>query len=118
MEGLICDFLEQDIVRVIKKLIMANNHKVIPEELMLYLKIIHSAAIKVVGKIMDVEFSSSFNIDNILDVEIEKFNWDKAQEEGIFRMMSKIYKKYEQELLEKNLKIGSVAVIRFSRMLF
>lgn len=100
MEGLIYDFLEQDTVRCVKKLAMANNHKVSSEELCLYLKYIHSAAITVAAKVVGVELQlPDRKLDDNWEEMIKKINWEKMQKDGIFHILDKGYQKYRQGLV-------------------
>lgn len=105
MNGLINEFLDFDIVRVVKKLVMANDHKISPEEMRLYLKLIHFGAITVIGRVRGCELpSSEKRLNGNWDEAIKKIDWTKTQEKGEFHVFEMIYKEIGEELIGDNLK--------------
>lgn len=99
MEGLIQEFLNQDIVQWTKKIAMADNHKVRPEELRLYFKQIHPAAVATAGKALGLEVPlSEKRWTEEMDEALQRVNWEKTQEEGFFRWLNQTHQKIKQVL--------------------
>ena len=99
MESLISDLLKKPVVKMVKDFVMAKEHKVDGDELRLYLNFLHPSVLEVIWQFIGDQRSEIKYEQNIIDYEKElaQFNWEKAKEQGIFRILNQIHEKKKRE---------------------
>lgn len=107
LEGLIQRFLDSQTVTRIKIMAMAKDHEVSADELKLYLRIVHGAAVSTVwsidNEVNDVFSKRKENIDDTSLIEaVNAIKWDEENTCGIFRLLEQFVEKSEREVIAAN----------------
>lgn len=103
MEGLIHELLNKPVVKLIKTLALNKEHKVSPDELRLYLNLLHNSVIEIIGRLNGVSVST-MNDTGIDYAKIEKdMNWDETKESGVFRILNQLYQRQKKKIDSQNL---------------
>lgn len=100
MEGLIAELLDKPVVKMVKAFAMAKEHKVVSDELRLYLNILHSAVLEVLKKISGVDTTIDKNSEDVVDYTkiIEEVNWDEVKDSGAFRVLNQLYQSQKRKI--------------------